>query len=73
MGRWVDDANDDRFDGSGNRYGRAVPEYQAPQLDAFVVEGVDWNTVLAATTENATQLHHLLVPEIQLTHGSGRS
>jgi hypothetical protein len=44
---------DDSFDGFRNRYERAVPEFQRERFDAFIKEGVDWQTVLEATAENA--------------------
>jgi hypothetical protein len=44
---------DDTFDGFRNRYERAVPEFHRERFDAFIEEGVDWQTVLEATAENA--------------------
>jgi hypothetical protein len=44
---------DDSFDGFRNRYERAVPEFHRERFDSFIDEGVDWQTVLEATAENA--------------------
>jgi hypothetical protein len=44
---------DDSFDGFRNRYERAVPEFHRERFDSFIEEGVDWQTVLDATAENA--------------------
>jgi hypothetical protein len=44
---------DDSFDGFRNRYERAVPEFHRERFDSFIKEGVDWQTVLEATAENA--------------------
>jgi hypothetical protein len=44
---------DDTFDGFRNRYERAVPEFHRERFDSFIEEGVDWQTVLEATAENA--------------------
>jgi hypothetical protein len=44
---------DDSFDGFRNRYERAVPVFQAERFSSFVESGVDWQTVLEATAENA--------------------
>jgi Domain of unknown function DUF302 len=50
---------DDSFDGFRNRYERAVPVFQSERFDALVEAGVDWQTVLKATVENAP--HHFIV------------
>jgi hypothetical protein len=44
---------DDSFDGFRNRYERAVPKFQSERFDSLVEEGVDWQTVLEVTAENA--------------------
>ena len=44
---------DDTFDGFRNRYERAVPEFQSDRFDSLVERGVDWQTILDATAENA--------------------
>src|SRR6201992_3883913 len=44
---------DDSFDGFRHRYEQAVPVFQRARFDSFVERGVDWQTVLEATAENA--------------------
>ena len=43
----------DTFDGFRNRYEQAVPEFQSERFESLVERGVDWQTVLEATAENA--------------------
>ena len=44
---------DDSFDGFRNRYERAVPVFQSERFDSLVERGVDWQTILEATADNA--------------------
>jgi hypothetical protein len=44
---------DDSFDGFSNRYEQAVPVFQSARFDSLIETGVNWQTVLEATTENA--------------------
>ena len=44
---------DDTFDGFRNRYEQAAPAFQSERFDSLVERGVDWQTVLEATAENA--------------------
>ena len=44
---------DDTFDGFRDRYERAVPAFQRERFDSLVKRGVDWQTILHATAENA--------------------
>jgi hypothetical protein len=44
---------DDTFDGFRDRYERAVPAFQRERFDSLVKRGVDWQTILQATAENA--------------------
>ena len=44
---------DDSFDEFRNRYERAVPAFQSERFASLVERGVDWQTVLEATAENA--------------------
>jgi hypothetical protein len=44
---------DESFDGFRNRYERAVPVFQSERFDSLVERGVDWQTILQATAENA--------------------
>jgi hypothetical protein len=44
---------DDSFDGFRNRYERAVPVFQSQRFDSLVERGVDWQTILKATADNA--------------------
>ena len=44
---------DDSFDGFRNRYEHAVPAFQSERFDSLVKRGVDWQTILHATAENA--------------------
>jgi hypothetical protein len=44
---------DDSFDGFRDRYERAVPVFQSERFDALVQHGVDWQTILDATADNA--------------------
>jgi hypothetical protein len=44
---------DDTFDGFRNRYEQAVPVFQRERFDSLVESGVDWQTILEATAENA--------------------
>ena len=44
---------DDSFDGFRNRYERAVPVFRSERFGSLVERGVDWQTVLDATAENA--------------------
>ena len=44
---------DDSFDGFRYRYEQAVPVFQSARFDALVERGVDWQTVLEATAQNA--------------------
>ena len=43
----------DTFDGFRNRYEQAVPVFQSKRFESLVERGVDWQTVLEATAENA--------------------
>jgi hypothetical protein len=44
---------DDSFDGFRHRYEQAVPVLQSARFASLVESGVDWQTVLEATAENA--------------------
>src|SRR6201986_592676 len=44
---------DDSFDGFRNRYEQAVPAFQSQRFESLIETGVDWQTVLEATAENA--------------------
>jgi hypothetical protein len=44
---------DDSFDGFRHRYEQAVPGFQSERFDSLIRRGVDWQTVLEATAENA--------------------
>jgi hypothetical protein len=44
---------DDSFDGFRYRYEQAVPVFQSARFDSLVERGVDWQTVLEATAQNA--------------------
>ncbi|HUB56354.1 MAG TPA: DUF302 domain-containing protein [Mycobacterium sp.] len=44
---------DDSFDGFRHRYEQAVPVFQRGRFDSLVERGVNWETVLEATAENA--------------------
>jgi hypothetical protein len=44
---------DDSFDGFRHRYEQAVPVFQSERFGALVEKGVDWQTVLEATADNA--------------------
>jgi hypothetical protein len=44
---------DDTFDGFRNRYEQAVPVFQSERFESLTERGVDWQTVLEATAENA--------------------
>jgi hypothetical protein len=44
---------DDSFEGFRNRYERAVPVFESERFDSLVERGVDWQTILDATAENA--------------------
>jgi hypothetical protein len=44
---------DDSFDGFKNRYEHAVPRFQSERFDSLVERGVDWQTILEATAQNA--------------------
>ena len=44
---------DDSFDGFRHRYEQAVPVFQSERFDSLIERGVDWQTVLEATTQNA--------------------
>jgi hypothetical protein len=44
---------DDSFDGFRHRYEQAVPVFQGERFDSLVEKGVDWQTVLEATADNA--------------------
>jgi hypothetical protein len=44
---------DDTFDGFRNRYEHAVPVFQSERFESLTERGVDWQTVLEATAENA--------------------
>jgi hypothetical protein len=44
---------DDTFDGFRNRYERAVPVFQSERFESLIAGGVEWQTVLDATAENA--------------------
>jgi len=44
---------DDSFDGFRHRYEQAVPVFQSARFDALIAGGVDWQTILEATAENA--------------------
>jgi hypothetical protein len=50
---------DDSFDGFRNRYEQAVRAFQGERFDSLVDRGVDWQTVLEATAENAP--HHFIL------------
>jgi hypothetical protein len=43
----------DSFDGFRDRYEQAVPKFQSARFDSLVERGVDWQTVLEATAQNA--------------------
>jgi hypothetical protein len=43
----------DTFDGFRNRYEQAVPVFQSARFESLVERGVDWQTVLETTAENA--------------------
>ena len=43
----------DTFDGFRDRYEQAVPVFQSERFESLVERGVDWQTVLEATAENA--------------------
>jgi hypothetical protein len=49
---------DESFDGFRNRYEQAVPVFQSERFDSLVERGVDWQTILDATAENAP--HHFI-------------
>jgi hypothetical protein len=49
---------DDSFDDFRDRYERAVPEFQTDRFDSLVARGVEWQTILDATAENAP--HHFI-------------
>ena len=44
---------DDSFDGFRTRYERAVPAFQGERFDSLIERGVDWQTILEATADNA--------------------
>jgi hypothetical protein len=44
---------DDSFDGFRKRYEQAVPVFQSERFASLIEKGVDWQTVLDATAENA--------------------
>lgn len=44
---------DDSFDGFRRRYEQAVPMFRRERFDSLIERGVDWQTVLEATAENA--------------------
>ena len=44
---------DDTFDGFKERYEQAVPVFQRERLESLTHRGVDWQTILEATAENA--------------------
>jgi hypothetical protein len=44
---------DDSFDGFRHRYEQAVPVFQSARFESLVERGVDWQTVLEATADNA--------------------
>jgi hypothetical protein len=44
---------DDSFEGFRRRYEEAVPVFDSQRFDSFVDRGVDWQTILDATAENA--------------------
>jgi hypothetical protein len=44
---------DDSFNGFRSRYEGAVPMFQSEQFASLVERGVDWQTVVEATAENA--------------------
>ncbi len=44
---------DDSFDGFRQRYEQAVPVFQSGRFDSLIDKGVDWQTVLEATADNA--------------------
>jgi len=44
---------DDSFDGFRNRYERAVPVFQSQRFDSLIERGVDWQTILETTGDNA--------------------
>jgi hypothetical protein len=44
---------DDSFDGFRTHYERAVPAFQSEQFDSLIERGVDWQTILEATADNA--------------------
>ena len=43
----------DSFDGFRTRYERAVPAFRSERFDSLIERGVDWQTILEATTGNA--------------------
>ena len=44
---------DDSFDGFRNRYEQAVPVFQSERFDSLVERGVDWQTIMQTTEDNA--------------------
>jgi hypothetical protein len=50
---------DDSFDAFRNRYEQAVPVFQSERFDSLVDRGVDWQTILEATADNAP--HHFIL------------
>jgi hypothetical protein len=44
---------DDSFDGFRHRYEQAVPVFQSARFDSLIERGLNWQTVLEATAENA--------------------
>jgi hypothetical protein len=44
---------DDSFDGFRHRYEHAVPVFQSARFDSLIERGVNWQTILEATAENA--------------------
>ena len=44
---------DDTFDGFRNRYEQAVPVFQSERFESLIDRGVDWQTIMEATAENA--------------------
>jgi len=67
----------DTFDGFRNRYEQAVPVFQSERFATLVEKGVDWQTVLQATAENAPHdfilyWSHDFTSLMDLAGGAGR-
>jgi hypothetical protein len=69
---------DDSFDGFRHRYEQAVPVFQSARFDSLIERGVDWQTVLEATADNAPHdfilyWSHDFTSLMRLAGDSGRS